>query len=175
MPESFTCHQCHRPQRIGRRHWTKYQPVYSEGPRWVGRGEDECVCEGVCVYMSIPTGDCDCQCKGFGVCMCRDYVVWGSVKNLDSNNANNGGDTPHRSYIQACLCVPEKEREFHSVPQKQTAVCLRWTTHKPVSQVTDAQQTTCGLSSGPNRYCAIEVLHTQCIHGQVITGNKCVA
>lgn len=153
MPESFTCHQCHRPQRIGRRRWTKYQPVYSEGPRWVGGWEDVCVCVRVCVYMSIPTGDCDCECKGFGVCMCRDYVVCGWVKTEKS--VCWLGDTPHRSYIQACLCVPEIETFIQFLENK--LVCLRWTTHKTTSQVTDAQQTTCGLSSDQNRYW---VLHT---------------
>lgn len=37
-------------------------------------------------------------------------------------HANSDGDTLQHSYIQACLCVPEKERGFHSVPQKQTGM-----------------------------------------------------
>lgn len=121
MPESFTCHQCHRPQRIGRRRWTKYQPVYSEGPRWVGGWEDVCVCVRVCVYMSIPTGDCDCECKGFGVCMCRDYVVCGWVKNLDREECLLA-----RWYtsplVHSGMFVCPWDRDFHSVPRKQTGM-----------------------------------------------------
>lgn len=60
MPESFTCHQCHRPQRIGSRRWTKFEPVYSVRPRWGRQGAGLPVC--VCVSVSVSTGDCECKC-----------------------------------------------------------------------------------------------------------------
>lgn len=50
MPESFTCHQCHRPQRIGSRQWTKFEPVYSVRPWW-GRSRAAGVC--LCLYVGI--------------------------------------------------------------------------------------------------------------------------
>lgn len=53
MPESFTCHQCHRPQRIGRRHWTKYQPVYSEGATKGRQAVGNCICLHVNNYWRL--------------------------------------------------------------------------------------------------------------------------
>lgn len=103
MPESFTCHQCHRPQRIGRRSWMKYQPVYSEGPPWAGRG--------VCQCVSIPTGECDC--KGFGMCMCGDYVVWGCV--TDATTQTEKGVTVILLVHSDVFVCPQRKREgfFH--------------------------------------------------------------
>lgn len=60
MPESFTCHQCHRPQRMGSRRWTKFEPVYSVRPWWGRQGAGLPV--SVCVCVSVSTGDCECKC-----------------------------------------------------------------------------------------------------------------
>lgn len=69
MPESFTCHQCHRPQRIGRRHWTKYQPVYSEGATEGGQAVGNCVCLHVNNYWRLWLLMLRFWCVSEGVCL----------------------------------------------------------------------------------------------------------
>lgn len=105
MPESFTCHQCHRSQWIGRRHWTKYQPVYSEGPPWAGgeREEGERVCLHVGTY------------SGLWLWMQRVRCVWARrLCGLRVCDNLKQGVTPQRSDNRSCLW------EFYS--PKQTVV-----------------------------------------------------
>lgn len=101
MPESFTCHWCHRPQRIGHRHWAKYQPVYSEGAT-TGHGG-----ERVCVSLHVDTY------RRLWLCVQKalEHILWCLF--LTFNNK----DMPYRSHTFQWVSLSYSKK-------KESAVCL---------------------------------------------------